>query len=382
MDYEQRYKEALDNAKVIHKTIRKDLKPVIEQIFPELIESEDKRIKREIIQYIKTGTYHEDWIDWIEQQGEINKSFYEIAEKEKRQFVSYGFIKCYANLQDFKEGETYWLEYIGNDNYIVRSDNLLGKTYHITPCQLYTVFKKLTWLEKQGEQKLVVPKFKVGDIVKDIEDGEIFTIKTVTKDKYIYTDDSFDWIKDQDTYVLVEQKSIDKVEPKFNLYDWVVTDKGDVVQIGAVNNGYYTLFNGMDFNMSYVDKCWHLWTNQDIKDGDILCTYECGKPKIIFILKTTSKNPYILKYHCYYNIMYPYFEPNSETGCLAVNDGDLKPATKEQRDTLFEKMKLEGYRWDEDEKKVIRFERFVRRKESDFAFKEDENGVIKFVHKS
>ena len=43
-------------------------------------------------------------------------------------------------------------------------------------------------------------------------------------------------------------------------------------------------------------------------------------------------------------------------------------------------MKLEGYRWDEDEKKVIRFERFVRREESDFAFKEDENGVIKFVH--
>lgn len=172
-------------------------------------------------------------------------------------------------------------------------------------------------------------------------------------------------------------KLINEIEPKFHVYDWVVTDKGDVVQIGAVNNGYYTMLNGMlngmDFNMSYVDKCWHLWTNQDIKDGDILCTYECGRPKIIFILKGTLKKPYVLRYHCYYNIMYPYFESNSETGCLVVNDGDLKPATKEQLDTLFEKMKLEGYRWDEDKKKVIQFERFVRRKESNFDFEEDKN---------
>ena len=277
MDYEQRYKEALDEAKVIHKTIRKDLKPVIEQIFPELKENEDEKIREAIICGMET-----------------------LKAQNRTTFATISIDSC------------------------------------------------INWLKKQGEQKLVVPKFKVGDIVKDIEDGEVFIIRTVTEDKYIYTDDTFDWIKDQDTYVLVK--------PKFNLYDWVVTDKGDVVQIGAVNNGYYTLFNGMDFNMSYVDKCWHLWTNQDIKDGDILCTYECGKPKIIFILKGTPKKPYVLKYHCYYNVMYPYFESDSETGCLVVNDGDLKLATKEQRDTLFEKMKLEGYRWDEDKKEVIRYD--------------------------
>jgi hypothetical protein len=87
---------------------------------------------------------------------------YETAEKEKREFVGDGFIKCYADFQDFKEGETYWLEYIGDDKYNVRSDNLLGKTYHITPCQLYTIFKKQTWLEKQGEQK------SLDDVVKEI----------------------------------------------------------------------------------------------------------------------------------------------------------------------------------------------------------------------
>lgn len=35
----------------------------------------------------------------------------------------------------------------------VRSDNLLGQTFHITPQQLYTVFRPTTWLEKQGKSK-------------------------------------------------------------------------------------------------------------------------------------------------------------------------------------------------------------------------------------
>lgn len=264
MDYEQRYKKALDEAKVIHKTIRKDLKPVIEQIFPELKESEYEKIRKELIDYIKK-----------------------------------------------------------------KSENSCSPT---PPKN--TLINWITWLEKQTE------------------------LESMSS-----------W------------EPIDKIEPKFKVGDWVVTNWNDVVQIKIIEGSEYVLENGTRFTIDYVDKCWHLWTNQDIKDGDILCTYECGRPKIIFILKTAPKNPYILKYHCYYNIMYPYFEPNSETGCLAVNDGDLKPATKEQRDILFEKMKLEGYRWDEDEKKVVRFETFVRRKESDFAFKEDENGVIKFVHK-
>lgn len=99
-------------------------------------------------------------IAWLEKQGEIDKTSYEISEKEKCEFIGDGFIKCYADFLDFKEGETYWLEYIGNDKYNVRSDNLLGKTYHITPGQLYTIFKKQTWLEKQGE---LIPQAELRD---------------------------------------------------------------------------------------------------------------------------------------------------------------------------------------------------------------------------
>jgi len=151
-------------------------------------------------------------------------------------------------------------------------------------------------------------------------------------------------------------KPTDKVEPKFKVGDWVVTDKNNIVQIKATNNGYYTIDNGMDFNMSYVDKCWHLWTIKDANIGDILCTYECDEPKIVFILKGTPKKPYVLSYHCYYNIMYPYFETDSKKGCLAPNDEDVKPATKEQRDFLSKKMYEAGYEWDAEKKELKKIE--------------------------
>ena len=67
----QRYDEGLERAKKLQKTC--DSTAVIgwcEYIFPELKESKDERIKREIIEYIKTGTYHKDWLAWLEKQGE------------------------------------------------------------------------------------------------------------------------------------------------------------------------------------------------------------------------------------------------------------------------------------------------------------------------
>ena len=78
MNYEQRYKEALDEAKAIHKIIKKDLKPIIEQIFPELKESREEKIRKELIQYLKdypnlpNGQYsRNDFFTWLEKQTEL-----------------------------------------------------------------------------------------------------------------------------------------------------------------------------------------------------------------------------------------------------------------------------------------------------------------------
>jgi len=105
---------------------------------------------------------------WLEKQGGIDLEHYEDSENEKRKFVGYGFLKCKGDFLSFKEGKTYWLEYVGKDNYNVRSDNLLGQTFHIKPVELYTVFRPTTWLEKQGVNSSMPPKEIAKSISKSI----------------------------------------------------------------------------------------------------------------------------------------------------------------------------------------------------------------------
>lgn len=158
-----------------------------------------------------------------------------------------------------------------------------------------------------------------------------------------------DWLEKQG-----EQKPVDKIEPKFKTGQWIVwQDKCYKVNYNGC--GYeLVLLNGLSTSLEYgaIDESAHLWTIEDAKDGDVLCTYECGNPKIIFILKGTPKKPYVLRYYCYYNIMYPYFESDSETGCIAPNEGGVKPATKEQCDQLRKAMFKAGYEWDAENREL------------------------------
>jgi hypothetical protein len=155
-----------------------------------------------------------------------------------------------------------------------------------------------------------------------------------------------------------EKKVLKNLKPKFNVGDWIVSANGKVNQVISVDADNvdfdgYTLDDGVYFSGTWCNS-YHLWTIKDAKEGDVLCTYECDKPKIVFILKGTPKKHRALSYYCYYNIMYPYFEPNSKAGCLAPNEEDVKPATIEQHELLFRKMKEEGYQWDKNKKELIK----------------------------
>ena len=67
---------------------------MMEYVFPELAESEDENIRKEILDYIVKATGCKRWIDWIEKQGEksiskvVTDSHFKIAEAEKTDFVS------------------------------------------------------------------------------------------------------------------------------------------------------------------------------------------------------------------------------------------------------------------------------------------------------
>lgn len=215
MNYEQKYKEALDEAKAIHKAIRQDLKPVIEQIFPELKESEDERIRKVLI----------GWIN-LEPSISFNDTFD-------------GFSK----------------EQI------------------------------LAWLERQGEQK-----------------------------------------------------PVDKVEPKFKNGQWIVW-KDKCYKVNYNGCGYELVDqNGLSTSLEYgtIDENAHLWTINDVKDGDVLVASDDS----VFIFARVDG------YACIHHIAL------ANDGALKINPRlvgawesvkGVKPATKEQRDLLFQKMKEASY---------------------------------------
>ena len=165
----------------------------------------------------------------------------------------------------------------------------------------------------------------------------------------VYPEEILDWLEKQG-----EQNPTDKIEPKFHLYEWVVTDKNDVVQIKAVNNGYYTINNGMDFNMSYVDKCWHKWTIEEANDGDVVVDKSDGT---IGIFQSIGHHPdggsYNDPSYCFLHCRYDdgFFYADFEHG-NTIDSDNLIPATKEQRDLLFKKMHEAGYVWDAEKKEL------------------------------
>ena len=76
------------------------------------------------------------------------------------------------------------------------------------------------------------------------------------------------------------QKPVDKVEPKFNIGDWIVSDLDDVnedfrlCKIIGIEDGCYTIqsANGCKgYNFFEIwESDYHLWSIEDAKDGDIL----------------------------------------------------------------------------------------------------------------
>lgn len=74
----------------------------------------------------------------------------------------------------------------------------------------------VAWLEKQGEKTVVIPKFRVGDVIKNIKNGDTVKVVEILNDSYCYsgwdgaaTIHSDFFISDQDGWELVEQKPVD-----------------------------------------------------------------------------------------------------------------------------------------------------------------------------
>jgi hypothetical protein len=240
----------------------------------------------------------------------------------------------------------------------------------------------LTWLEKQGEHKKFRDSIQVGDEVTRNRDGVIVNLsqlnRVAKKDeqklpieklpeemKTIGESLGFTTQEECDEYNQIVSDCImsdNKGEPKFKVGDWVVCEvMGSVSQIkNCIENLSnhkcgYDLTNGGYICSDEVDH-YHLWTIQDAKNGDVLCDYlEDYDNPLIFILKKFE------------HVNFGLVKPSDYSSYCFLTAGDrhrfkegtyhhehnIKPATKEQRNLLFQKMKEAGYEWD-DEKKELR----------------------------
>lgn len=238
MNYKEKYNNALIWVESIYPTLSSEQQMEAEGIFPEIAESEDERIRRALIEWVKR-------IKRYKEQG--------ICSPEIFNGIS--------------------------------SDNILA------------------WLEKQGEQK-----------------------------------------------------PIDKVETKFKVGDWIFSPAwgtARIIGIGANDSEFlleYTDGTQENTPIEYVNSAFDKWTIQKAWDGDVLaCGDKVSDCPFIFHNLTEELDP---RSYCGVNTTHQ-FQVNDENGrswcCL---DG-VRPATKEQQDYLFKKMKEAGYEWEGHTKMLI-----------------------------
>lgn len=183
--------------------------------------------------------------------------------------------------------------------------------YHIQHCDdtidKETEERMIAWLEKQGEQNVAnsaktckVAKFKVGD-----------------------------WIAPKKPEIIHEDYRICQI---------IKIEDGDYI-IESIYS--YQGRNSFDF----IENTNRLWTIQDARDGDVLVSNQ-----IIILFKNFEEDS-----DCNFVIAYAGIDIS---GKLQITNGhwlisnDAKPAAKEQRELLFQKIKEAGYKWSVKKKEL------------------------------
>ena len=148
-------------------------------------------------------------------------------------------------------------------------------------------------------------------------------------------------------------KTVDKVEPNFNVGDWIIrNNKYTGIPVKVIEfNGYYSCdLNGEIVNLTRNDvhNNFHLWTIQDAKDGDVLAFDN----DTIVIFKDLYNST---SFHSYCHIEDGIFDFNKDELSDWWNGEGFKPATKEQSDILFQKIKEARYEWDADKTELRKY---------------------------
>lgn len=159
-----------------------------------------------------------------------------------------------------------------------------------------------------------------------------------------------------------EKKELKKIEPKFQKGDWVVFKQdGNAHQIirvvENVTNHTYGYDTADDYYFNDTEESVRCWTIQEAKNGDVLRSTGLHND-CIFIFNGLDNWKFdadgdraVATGYCCLDITADKMEFGIQgPDCIEVNT--IKPATKEQRDFLFQKIKEAGYEWDSERKEL------------------------------
>lgn len=166
-----------------------------------------------------------------------------------------------------------------------------------------------------------------------------------------YKKDVLAWLEKQG-----EQKSADKVQPKFNVGDWITNGQLTCKVLGVVGKSYELHLYNDDYchfetDVQSVDEDYHLWTIADARDGDVLAT-----PNYIYIFNSIEQETETVSFYC----LMKQSDEQFSFGDCKIHDEILNsiPATKEQHDLFFSKMKEAGWKWNSVTKEAKRITKF------------------------
>lgn len=165
-----------------------------------------------------------------------------------------------------------------------------------------------------------------------------------------------------------EKKELKKVtvKPMFKVGDWVVSTREPSLTYRILESNVTNELGELDYKVEIysngiyektcfiasnkMDKWGHLWTIQDAKDGDVLVDTLSGSRELTILFISINEDDSISAY-CGWN-GYTFRVTIDGLGYGTLSSTRYVPATKEQRNLFFTKMREAGYQWDSEKEEL------------------------------
>lgn len=352
-------------------------------LIPELQESEDERVRKSAIAFVKASDhfgYHlgiskENVLSWLEKQGEpIDKEKVKIGARKDLalSIINYLDNNRVAGCMCLSSMECEDIEDACVNSKWTKLYNYMKKKLEKQSEREST--NKATWSKEDERlcQCLIKDRKEALDNVRNSKYGHseiISDLKEMYRERISWLKSIKDRIGSGLICTVKDEESDDEQEPTdntksdFNVGDWVVQRDGDCFVSG---NTFAQITNIDDEGLCWLDcRTWitgreiRLWTIHDAKDGDVLVSPRqkgCEADEDIFIFKRIGNRDYVdncIEYYC--DVCDGEFYVN-KICYMGTTSSPLYPATEKQRDMLFAKMKKAGYKWDDEKKQILRID--------------------------